>query len=220
MYRDESDYYAAITYESQARTPRTHAVLRANPGWNNLTLTERRFDPPWKSLLNFGAGELLLRTAIIPTGGLVFHASGLDDRGRGIVFVGHSGVGKSTQLGIWSQEPGVIGMNDDRVAVRVRSGAAMCYGIPWSGKADLDRNHAAPLAALVLLEQAPENAIKAVAPGAAAAQLAARALLPFWDPALVQAAMSNLDAVLAHVPVFRLRCRPESAVIPLVRSVL
>ena len=36
----------------------------------------------------------------------------------------------------------------------------------------------------------------------------------------MQRAMANLNAILAHVPVYRLRCRPEMAVIPLVRSVL
>ena len=36
----------------------------------------------------------------------------------------------------------------------------------------------------------------------------------------MQRAMTNLNAILAHVPVYRLRCRPEKAVIPLVRSVL
>ena len=135
----------------------------------------------WQSLLNIGAGELILRTAILFTGGLVFHASGLDDNGKGIVFVGHSGAGKSTQVGLWSQEPGVIAMNDDRIAVRVEANGAMCYGTPWGGTADIARNHAAPLSALIVLEQAPENAIQPLAPAAAASLLTARAFLPYWD---------------------------------------
>ena len=73
---------------------------------------------------------------------------------------------------------------------------------------------------MIVLEQAPENAIEPLAPAAAASLLAARAFLPYWDPALMPRAMANLDAILARVPVYRLRCRPEKAVIPLVRSVL
>ena len=71
-----------------------------------------------------------------------------------------------------------------------------------------------------MLEQAPENAIQPLSPSAAAALLLARAFLPYWDPALMQRAMTNLNTILGCVPVYRLRCRPEPAVIPLVRSVL
>jgi hypothetical protein len=220
MYRSGEDYYATLTYHSAGQAAQTQAMLRANPAWDDLTLTEQRTGPQWQSLLNIGAGELILRTAILFTGGLVFHSSGLDDNGLGIVFVGHSGAGKSTQVGLWSQEPGVIAMNDDRIAVRVDANGARCYGTPWGGTADIARNHAAPLSALIVLEQAPENAIHLLAPATAASLLAARTFLPYWDRSLMARAMTNLNTILAHMPVYRLRCRPEKAVIPLVRSVL
>ena len=220
MYREGPDYYAALTYQSEGQAAQAQSLLRANPAWNDLTLTEQRAGAQWQSLLNIGAGELILRTAILFTGGLVFHSSALDDNGQGIVFIGHSGAGKSTQVDLWSQEPGVIAMNDDRIAVRMEADGPMCYGTPWGGTADIARNHAAPLAALIVLEQASENAIQPLAPAAAASLLAARAFLPYWDPALMQRALANLTAILAHVPIYRLRCRPERAVIPLVRSVL
>ena len=220
MYRVGSDVCAALAYENQGQAMPVQGVLRANHAWDNLTLTEHRSGLGWQSLLNVGAGELIFRTAILFTGGLVLHSSGLDDNGKGIVFIGHSGAGKSTQVGLWSQEPGVVAMNDDRVAVRVEAGGPMCYGTPWGGTAEIARNHGAPLAALIVLEQAAENTIRPLAPAAAASLLMARAFLPYWDAALMQRAMANLNAILARVPVYHLRCRPETAVISLVRSVL
>lgn len=220
MYRAGEDYYAALTYQGEGRVAQAQSMLRANPAWDDLMLTEQRAGAQWQSLLNIGAGELILRTAILFTGGLVFHSSGLDDNGKGIVFIGHAGAGKSTQVGLWSQEPGVIAMNDDRIAVRVEARGAMCYGTPWGGTADIARNHAAPLAALIVLEQAPENAIQPISPAAAPSLLMARAFLPYWDQSLMLRAMANLNTILARVPVYRLRCRPERAVIPLIRSVL
>jgi len=220
MYREEPDFYASLTYESEGTTAQTHSVLHANPSWDDLTLTEQRTGNAWQSLLNIGAGELILRAAILFTGGLVFHSSGLDDNGKGIVFIGHSGAGKSTQVGLWSKEPGVIAMNDDRIAVRVEAHGPVCYGTPWGGTADIARNHSAPLSALIVLEQAPENAIQPLTPAEAASLLTARAFLPYWDKRLMQRAFTNLNTLLANVPVYRLRCRPERAVIPLVRSVL
>lgn len=214
MHRSEEAYYAAISY------PGGGAVLRANAAWDDLTLTEQRSGSTWRSLLNIGAGELLLRTKIILTDGLVFHASGIDDNGQGIVFVGHAGAGKSTQTGLWGHESGVIAMNDDRIPVRPNASGSTCYSTPWDGTANIARNHHAPLSAIILLEQGPKNAIQLLSPSAAAPLLLARAFLPYWDQALMQHAIANLNSLLSHVPVYHLRCRPEPAVVSLVRSVL
>ena len=224
IYRAGQDFCAVIIYRGSSSEGQTQSVLQAtlhaNAAWNNLTLIEHRSGPHWQSLLNIGAGELILRTAILFTGGLVFHASGLDDNGKGIVFIGHSGAGKSTQLKLWSGEPGVIAMNDDRIAVRAEAGHAMCYGTPWSGTSDIARNHSAPLNVLIVIEQAKENSIERLTPAVAAPLLAARAFLPYWDGSLMRTALNNLNVILNQVPVYRLRSRPEPDVISIVRSVL
>lgn len=220
MYRADGDYYAAIGYPYKNQPVSVQAVLKANSAWEDLTLTEQRGMPEWRSLLNIGAGELILRTSILFSRGLVFHASGIDDNGRGIVFVGHAGAGKSTQAGFWSDVPGAVAMNDDRVAVRCNGRGAMCYGTPWGGTADIARNHKAPLSVIILLEQAPENSIEQLPSSVSAPMLLARSFLPYWDHSLMALAFTNLNTILECVPVYRLRCRPEPAIIPLVRSIL
>lgn len=220
MYKDGNDFFADITYHRDDQVSQEHGVLHANPTWDFLTLTECRSSLFQQSLLNIGAGELILRTVILFTGGLVFHSSGLDDNGKGIVFVGHSGDGKSTQLNLWNHEPGVIAMNDDRIAIQIESSSPKCYGLPWGGSSDIARNHSAPLSAIIILEQAPINEIRQTLPSESYSLLMARAFLPYWDQSLMVIAMSNLTNIIATVPVYRLRYRPEQAVIPLVRSIL
>jgi hypothetical protein len=220
MYRAGPDCYAALTYHGEGHAALAHSVLRANPGWDDLVLTEQRTGSQWGSLLNIGAGELILRTAILFNGGLVFHSAAIDDNGRGIVIVGHSGEGKSTQANFWNQVPGALVINEDRIAVRSSESGVLCYGTPWGSTANVTRNHSAPLSALILLEKAPENDIQRLSPSASAPLLLARAFLPYWDRTLMERAMANLNALLARVPVYRLRCRPEPEVVSLVRSVL
>lgn len=220
MYYDGDRFYAAMNYADNADKQQTQAILCANASWDDCTIIEQRTGAQWNSLFNLGASELLFRTGILFTDGVVFHASGLDDNGRGIVFIGHSGAGKSTQLDLWRAAPGVVLMNDDRVAVRTYADGAQCYGTPWGGTSDIACNHAAPLSALVLLEQAPQNDIRLISSAEAAPRLVPRMFLPYWDPALIRRALDNLDSLLSRVPVFHLRCRPEPEVVELVRTVL
>ena len=218
IYQGASGYYIIFsdTDESQAESMRS--LMFANSAWDTMTLVIENAETTWQSLPR--ALELVLRTVILYTHGIIFHSAGFDDNGKGIVFVGHAGAGKSTQADLWLKEQGVIAMNDDRMAIRIEKNGSRCYGLPWGGTANIIRNHAAPLKALIILEQAVENSIHMIQPSKSAALLAARTFLPFWDKTLMSLALNNLNAILDHVPVYRLRCRPEKEVLSLVRSVL
>ncbi len=223
VYRDGQDFFAVVGYPHGPREDEpasVQAVLKANASWDKLRLTEHRSGPQWTSLLNTGVGELILRTSMLFTDGLVFHASGIDDNGRGIVFVGHAGEGKSTQAGFWSGISGAVAMNDDRIAVRYSPDGAVCYGTPWGGTPDFARYHHAPCSTIILIEQGLENFIEPLPSSVAAPMLLARAFLPYWDQGLMELAVGNLNKILSTVPVFRLRCRPEPSIVSLVRSVL
>ena len=178
-----------ITTAAERRKRRS--ILAPNAAWDNLKLTEQRTGTKWQSLLNIGVGELLLRTKIIFTGGVVFHSSFVDDNGHGILFVGHSGEGKSTQADLWGQVPGVIVINHDRNAVRPNANDAVCYGTPWGGTANI-AHHAAPSIALILLEQrrrTKSNRSLRLPPRRCCSRTR---FLPYWDQSLMQRALANL----------------------------
>jgi len=220
MYQKGSTYYASFDYKGANLPFQESNILITNPEWNQMTLIERITGPDWISLLNTGVGELILRTAILFVRGLVFHASGLDDNGSGIVFIGHSGAGKSTQVAMWQKESGVIALNDDRIAIVPSKSGLRCYGTPWGGSLNIAKNHSAPLKAIIILEQASTNQITRFPLAPLPSWMMARTFLPYWDKNLMVVAMKNLELILSKVPVYLLRCRPEKAVIPLVRSIL
>ncbi len=220
MYKDNTFYYALFKHGSDIYPYKKNGLLRVNPEWSEITLFEKRTGNEWQSCLNTWVSELVIKTAILFTGGLTFHSAGLDDNGKAVLYVGHSGAGKSTQLNLWNNEPGVTAMNEDRMAVQIPAGVPVCYGTPWGGIEDIGRNHSAPLSAIVIPEQSQINDISIIKPSEAAHILAARAFLPYWDASLMIKAMSNLNNILERVPVYRLRCRPEKEAISLVRSVL
>lgn len=142
---------------------------------------------------------------------LLFHASVITREGKGCLFLGHSGTGKSTHSRMWLETFGdAVLLNDDNPAVRLwEDGSVRVYGTPWSGKTPCYKNDEAPVAALVQLEQAPENTI---------AQLRMTQAYPFIlasvsglkvDPKTMDALYESIAGLLERVPVYKLRCLPN-----------
>ena len=220
--RDGYETLVDIDYASRWNTRPPRARLEVNNTWEKALLLERMVtrNQQFSTILPVGPSELMIRTRIIFNGGLVFHACGLDDNGRGLLMAGRAGAGKSTQGLLWAREDGVVALSDDRVAVRLNTDGVTIYGTPWGGTANIARSHQVPLSAILLLEKARENELVPLSPAESVPLLAARAFLPYWNSELLARAFDVLDRLLAQIPVYRLRCSPEPAVIPLVRSVL
>lgn len=91
---------------------------------------------------------------------LEMHSSVTRKDGRGYMFLGKSGTGKSTHSSLWMKYiPGCDLMNDDNPIIRIVDGVARVFGSPWSGKTPCYKNTEAPIGAIVKLNQFKENRI-------------------------------------------------------------
>ena len=78
---------------------------------------------------------------------LLIHASVTMKDGKGYLFLGKSGTGKSTHSQLWLKHiPGTELLNDDNPAVRLINDEVIVYGTPWSGKTPCYKNKQVPLA--------------------------------------------------------------------------
>jgi len=92
-------------------------------------------------------------------GGFFIHSSGVVIEGKGILFVGHSGIGKSTIRSMMLSKSDVKPLCDDRNVLRKCDNGTWVYGT-WANKDFSDVSAAsAPLGAIMFLEQAHENKI-------------------------------------------------------------
>lgn len=139
---------------------------------------------------------------------LLFHGSALALDGKGYLFTAPSGTGKSTHAALWRQVigPRVTMINDDKPLLRFTPAGVTVYGTPWAGKAHLQTNTSAPVAAIVLLHQAPENTIRPLD----AREAYPRLLSQTHRVQNPQGLMRTLDLVaqLAKLPVYALGCTP------------
>lgn len=96
----------------------------------------------------------------------LFHSALLECDGLGIAFAAHSGVGKSTHVGLWKKVYGdrVRIINGDKPIVRFINGQAIAYGTPWLGKEGEGVNDSCPLKAVCFISRGSENSIKKTDP--------------------------------------------------------
>ena len=154
---------------------------------------------------------LLFTFATARLGGLEMHLSVVTKDGRGYMFLGKSGTGKSTHSQLWlSNIPGTELLNDDNPILRLMpDGEARVYGSPWSGKTPCYKSKDAQVGAIVHLKQAPYNKIERMSAIRAYASLmeSASSFRPFKE--LADGWHRTMEGLCAGTPFYRLECLPD-----------
>jgi len=144
-------------------------------------------------------------------GGFLLHSASAIRNGKAFLFAGVSGAGKTTISRL--APPDATLLTDEISYVRKRDDGYMAYGTPFTGElAKLGENAAAPVAALYLLAQGPENRIDPVGVADAGRGLLANMLFFAEDPEMVHWAFQAACDFVDRVPVYRLTFVPDARV--------
>ncbi len=142
----------------------------------------------------------------------LFHSSVVSYDGRGYMFLGKSGTGKSTHSSLWLKHiQGTELVNDDNPVVRIVDGEARVYGSPWSGKTPCYKNIDFPLGAIVQLSQAPYNRLHPLVKLQAYAALVPSISGKRWDERIAEGLHTTENWLAEHVSIFHLECLPDEA---------
>ncbi len=168
--------------------------------------------------LQFPLDELLFLRLLSERDAVELHACALvTPAGRGVVFTGQSGDGKSTTARLWSTLDGASALSDDRVVVRREADGLWAYGTPWHGDAGIARAARAPLAAVLVLGRGERDDVRPLGRAEALSLLVARSFPPFHDGAAMSRTLAILESVVASVPCARFAFVPGPGA---VRSIL
>ena len=144
-------------------------------------------------------------------GGFLLHSASAIRSGKAFLFAGVSGAGKTTISRL--APPDITLLTDEISYVRKRDEGYMAYGTPFTGElAKLGENTSAPVAALYLLAQGPENRIDPMAASDAGRELLANMLFFAADQEMVHRAFEAACDFVHRVPVHRLTFVPDARV--------
>ena len=154
---------------------------------------------------------IMFALAAADKGTVLFHAAVVSYEGKGYMFLGPSGTGKSTHANLWQRYIADTALvNDDNPIVRIeKKGGAMVYGSPWSGKTPCYRNVSYPLGGIVLLSQAPYNMIERLNGIYAYAALMESISGKRWDERIADGLHQTENALASSIPVWHLECLPN-----------
>lgn len=134
------------------------------------------------------------------------HAAVVSCGGKGYLFLGPSGTGKSTHAQLWIKHIGGTELvNDDNPVVR----DGVVYGSPWSGKTPCYRNVSYPIGGIVRLSQAPYNKIRRLNGIEAYVDLAESVGGKFWDSRIAEGLHQAENKLASTVPMWHLECLPD-----------
>lgn len=184
-----------------------------------VVLSRRFFDEEVPTYpLEYPLDELLMIHRLARGEGVETHAVGVvDETGRGNLFLGHSGAGKSTSARLWKSRTGVRILSDDRIILRVREGKIWMFGTPWHGDAGIASPESSPLHAIYFLEHGNRNEIVPLRAGPAAMQLFARCFVPRHCAEALQFALGFLERVAREIPCHVFRFVPNPSAVEAIR---
>ena len=140
---------------------------------------------------------------------LFFHASQIEENGKGILFTAPSGTGKTTQAKLWRDFRGAKIVCNDRTLVR----DGKTYGYPVDGSEPVISGEILTLGAIVLLEQKPENRVRRLTPKEALLKLLPQLIIDAWNPQARVLAIEQMITCVSQYPVYLLECTPDEAAV-------
>jgi len=169
--------------------------------------------------LEYPLCELIVNHFLARGKGTEIHACGLvDSLGRGHLFVGQSGAGKSTMARLWEDESGVIVLSDDRIILRKMGNKIWMYGTPWHGEAMFASPTRAPLKTIYFLEKGQKHELISQKQAGSVSRLFTCSFPPFYNRDALDFTLGFLEEVVKKVPCYELRFKPDKSVVEFIKG--
>ncbi|MGD2124955.1 MAG: hypothetical protein PVG99_02675 [Desulfobacteraceae bacterium] len=171
------------------------------------------FDP-----LGYPLNQILVILLLSLGKGIMLHACGIDDRGCGYLFLGHSGHGKSTMAKLWLKNNATI-LNDDRIIVREKAGKFWMHGTPWHGDFREWSLRSQLIRKMFFLHHGEKNSAFPKQGAEATSMLLTRCFPPIWDKKAMAYTTGLCHRMVNEIPCYELTFEPDKRIVDFVRGI-
>lgn len=188
-------------------------ILLANCDWSRCELLELKESSSFQIFANHIFYSRAIYHKMIQC-----HSALVDWNGSGILFLGPSGIGKTTQAERWAEYRGADIVNGDLVFVQQTDDGFLGWGTPWHGSSPYCINRAVPLKALVVLKQSKENRIRELTGFEKVSEVSNNVFYPTWLDDGMELCTEILNDLLIHLPVYRLDNRADEEAVQILEQ--
>ncbi len=155
--------------------------------------------------------------------GLIVHSVGIKDTdGKGYLFCGKSGAGKSTAARIWYKHSKATVLNDDRIIINKKNSNFFIHGSPWHGDFSdylTSKLELANLNKIFFIYHSKKNTAERISVKNAFCFLYPSIFPTFWDANGLKNISFFCQKLIKNVPCYRLGLRNDESTIDFVRKI-
>jgi hypothetical protein len=140
---------------------------------------------------------------------IMMHASGVSYNGRGYLFSGVSGKGKTTMSLLWDNIGAQV-IHDDRLIIRNTDGVYRMHNTPVY-RNDVPRS--APIDKVFLISHGDDNEMVQIREASAVSMVVANCIQHNYSPDMIARFLGSVSMMCSKVPVSTLSFRPDRSVI-------
>ncbi len=188
----------------------TTGEIASIAGSDAETEDRSQYDP-----LEFPLSEVLMVYLLSKGNGLMIHACGVSDNGRGLLFPGNSTDGKTTIAMQWRGSAKVL--NDDRIILRPSEKGFLMYGTPWHGDLSDVSAEGVVLESVNFLRHGEVNVSRKVTGAEAVSMLLRRSFLPLWSSTGMEFSLDLCRKLESSVPFHEIHFVPDERIVDYIR---
>lgn len=169
-------------------------------------------------LFAYPVSEITFVNLLPSFNGVLVHACGINDNGKGVLFLGTSGSGKSTTTRLWMDEKGVKVLSDDRIVIREIDDKSYAYGTPWHGEVNICDPGRVEINKIFFIEHSDKNCLKPLSHIDAATRMLVRSFPTFWDKEGMELTLSLIDRIVKKVSCYEFGFVPDKSAVDFIRD--
>ena len=205
IWKYHSDLFIHVVFPDQFNEK--NAVLKFSTDSNHWDLwidsKETMVDP-----FQYPLDGLILYYLTVINKDIMIHASGINNAGKGFLFSGVSGKGKTTMAGLW-ENSGAKVIHDDRLILRKSGNGYVMHNSPVYNN---DEPRQSPLDRIFIIEHGKENEMVQVGGANAVSLVMANCIQHNWGQETIAPLLDAVSDLCSRVKVFKLSFIPDRTI--------